>query len=95
MNGFKYIRTQIMNLTMDELALKLGISKQAIYLWESGRKKLPQTRLKELSALSGIPEKYFLINELSDIDELEIKKYWIEKQLIEINKQLLALVKNK
>ena len=81
MNGLKYIRSQIINKTMDELAAKLNVSKQAVYTWESGRKSIPEARLKQLSELSGIPEKYFLIEDLSERDKLEIKKYRLNKEL--------------
>lgn len=66
---------------MDELAAKLNVSKQAVYTWESGRKNIPEARLKQISKLSGIPEKYFLIEELSERDKLEIKKYRLNKEL--------------
>lgn len=81
MNGLKYIRSQIINKTMDELALQLNVSKQAVYTWESGRKKIPEQRLTQLSELSGVPEKFFLIEELSERDKLEIKKYRLGKEL--------------
>ena len=81
MNGLKYIRSKVINKTMDELAAKLNVSKQAVYTWESGRKNIPETRLKQISELSGIPEKYFLIEELSERDKLEIKKYRLNKEL--------------
>lgn len=81
MNGFKYIRNQVINKTMEELALQLGVSKQAVYMWESRKKKIPEQRLVQLTELSGIPKKYFLIEELSDRDKLEIKRrYWLSKE---------------
>lgn len=81
MNGLKYIRSQIINKTMDELATKLNVSKQAVYTWESGRKNIPEARLKQLSELSGIPSKYFLLEEVSERDKLEIRKYRLNKEL--------------
>ena len=81
MNVLKYIRSQLINKTMDELALQLDVSKQVIYMWESGKKSIPEQRLKQLSELSGVPEKYFLIEELSERDKLEIKKYYLSKEL--------------
>lgn len=81
MNGLKYFRNQVINKTMDELAVRLDVTKQAIYLWESEKKNIPEFRLKQLSELSGIPEKYFLIKELSERDKLEIKKYYLSKEL--------------
>lgn len=84
MNGFKYIRSHVVNKTMDELGLLLNVSKQAVYTWESGRKKIPAMRLQQLSLLSGIPEKYFLIEELSERDKLEIKKHRLNKEYKEL-----------
>ena len=81
MNGLKYIRSKIINETMDELAAQLGVSKQAVYLWESGRKPIPQKRLKQLVDLSGIPGNYFLIAELTERDQLEIRKNYLIKKL--------------
>lgn len=81
MNGLKYIRSQIIKKTMDELALQLDVSKQAVYTWESGRKNIPEMRLKQLSVLSGIPEKYFRIEELSERDKLEIRKFRLNKEM--------------
>ena len=80
MNGFKYIRSQIINKTMEGLALQLGVSKQAVYMWESRKKKIPEKRLVQLTELSGIPKKYFLIGEPSDRDKLKIKRYWLSKE---------------
>ena len=41
-------------------------------------------RLQQLSLLIGIPEKYFLIEELSERDKLEIKKHRLNKELEEL-----------
>lgn len=81
MNGFKYIRDKMLNMTMDELALKIDVSKQAVYMWESEKKKIPSKRLEELEKLSGIPQKYFLMSSLTEQDMLEIKHYKIKKDV--------------
>ena len=91
MNGLKYYRNQVINKTMDELALHLNVSKQAVYTWESGRKKIPEQRLTQLSELSGVPEKYFLIEELSERDKLEIKKCYLSKELEDTINQIANL----
>ena len=83
MIGFKYIRTEIINKTMDELALELDVSKQAVYTWESGRKKIPEKRAKQLSDWIGIPERYFYIEELTERDKLEIRHYRLYKEVEE------------
>lgn len=85
MNGLKYIRDKMLNKTMEELALELDISKQAMYMWEGG-KKIPEARIKQLSKLSGVPEKYFLIESLEERDILEIKNIaWERKLMIQVS----------
>lgn len=81
MNGLKYVRCETSRNTMDELAKILKVSKQAIYTWESGRKKIPEKRLNQLSDLTGVPKEYLLLSELSDKDKIAIKKYRLEKEL--------------
>ena len=80
MNGFKYIRTKILNNTMQELANILGVSKQTVYLWESGMKNIPSKRLQQLFDICGIPENYFFILAVSETDKQEIKKYYFNKE---------------
>lgn len=77
----KITAKKLMNVTMDELALKLGISKQAVYTWESGKKPIPKKRLEQLEELTGIPGNYFLVDDLMDRDKLEIRKYWLRKEI--------------
>jgi transcriptional regulator with XRE-family HTH domain len=82
MTGFKFIRNQH-NSTLEEFALLIGVSKQAVYMWENGKKPIPTKRLKLLSEITGVPEKYFLLEEVSDRDKLEIRKYRLEKEFKE------------
>ena len=77
----KITAKKLINVTMDELALKLGISKQAVYTWESGKKPIPKKRLEQLEELTGIPGNYFLVDDLTDRDKLEIRKYWLRKEI--------------
>ena len=83
MNGFKYIREKVMEMSLNELAEVLGLSKQAVYSWENGKKKIPEKRLKQLTDISGIPEKYFLIQEVTEKDELIIEQHRLNKVLDE------------
>ncbi len=83
MNGFKYIREKVMKMSLNELAEALGLSKQAVYSWEIGRKKIPEKRLKQLVDISGIPEKYFVIQEVTEKDELIIEQHRLNKVLDE------------
>ena len=50
MNGLKFIRTRMLNKTLNEFADLLGVTKQAAYLWESGKKKIPQNKVLGLKA---------------------------------------------
>ena len=81
MNGFKYIRCGTTRNTMDDFARVLKVSKQSIYTWESGKKKIPEKRLNQLSEITGVPKEYFLMTELSEKDKLEIRKYRLQKEL--------------
>ncbi len=81
MNSFKYIRTKILDKTMDELADLLNVSKQSIYMWESGKKKIPEKRLEELSSLTGIPANYFQ-KELTELDKNVIERSYLDSPLV-------------
>ena len=75
MNGLKYIRRNEMDITQDKLAEQLNVSKQLVSMWENGKKKIPEKRLIQLESISGIPRRYFLIEDLSEREKLEIKQY--------------------
>jgi transcriptional regulator with XRE-family HTH domain len=87
MNGFKYIRKNILNKTMDELAKELSVSKQVVYMWESGRKNVPLKRMKQLVELSGVPENYFFILAVSERDKQTIQQYYLNKELNNVQKE--------
>lgn len=80
-HGLKYIRSEQLNKTMEELAQDLGVSKQSIYLWESEKKKIPEKRLVQLEKISGIPQKYFVSVDVSERDKMEINRYRLNKEL--------------
>ena len=44
MNGLKYIRTRC-NLSLNELADAIGVTRQALSSWEVGKKPIPSQRL--------------------------------------------------
>lgn len=60
MNVLKYVRKEILHYTMEELSNVLGVSKQSIYVWESGKKSIPDKRITQLSDLSGVPREFFV-----------------------------------
>ena len=58
MNGLTYIRIRC-NVSQTFLAQKLGVTRQAINLWESRETAPPEKRLAQLKDFFGIDEKYF------------------------------------
>ena len=58
MNGLTYIRLRC-NLSQTFLSQKLGVTRQAINLWESRTAPPPAKRLKQLTEFLGIDAKYF------------------------------------
>lgn len=76
MNGLKIIRIRC-NLSANEIANILGVSRQLISSWENGRKNIPAKRSKQLSDFFGIDETLF-----GEITE-EQKTYIIEKAMFE------------
>jgi transcriptional regulator with XRE-family HTH domain len=55
MNGLKAVRRQC-NMTIQEVADKLNVSKQTVSAWEKGTKIIPDSRKKQLSQLFGVSE---------------------------------------
>lgn len=58
MNGLKYIRNRC-NLSLNDLASALGVTRQALSLWETEKKPIPPQRKKQLADFFGIDENYF------------------------------------
>ncbi len=58
MNGLRAVRKQC-DMTIQELADKICVSKQIVSAWENGVKEIPESRKKQLSQLFGIDSKYF------------------------------------
>ena len=48
MNGLKFIRTQC-NISLSNLAMALGVSRQMVSAWENDKKELPKKRVEQLS----------------------------------------------
>ena len=84
MNGCKYIRTKILNLTLEELGSMLGVSRQAVHMWETTKKKIPHKRVIQLSELSGCPREFIAKNNISELDlsELDFSKIKANKSVI-------------
>lgn len=73
MNGLKYIRTRC-NLSLNALADTMGITRQALSMWETGKKEIPEQRKEQLAQFFGIDKAYF-----GEITEAE-KKELLERQ---------------
>lgn len=72
MSGLQYIRKKY-GMTLAALGKRMGgITRQTISQWEQGTCAIPNSRLSELSTVFGIPEKYFLEVEESDIEKLNV-----------------------
>ena len=67
MNGLKFIRTRC-NISLNELADILDVSRQQVSAWENGVKPISQKRLNQLSKYFGVDEKYFL--DISEDDKV-------------------------
>lgn len=69
MNGLSFVRKRC-NYNMTELADKLRVTRQAISMWESGKRAIPKYRRKELTEIFGVEDKY--LDELTDEDIKEL-----------------------
>ena len=58
MNGLSFIRRRC-NLSQGQLAEKLGVTRQAINLWENRREPLPEARREQLSQFFGLEPELF------------------------------------
>lgn len=58
MNGLSFIRRRC-NLSQGQLAEKLGVTRQAINLWENRREPLPEVRKEQLARFFGLEPELF------------------------------------
>lgn len=85
MIGLEYI-LNLYNLQHIELAEKLGIKKQNINMWLKGRQSIPKKYIPVLEELFSIDNSYFE-RELTEIDQLEIQKEKLKRDLKPIIKK--------
>lgn len=64
MNGLKLIRT-ICNYSQANLAEKLGVTRQAVNMWEHSKKPIPDSRKAEICELLGLEKAEWL----DEVDE--------------------------
>lgn len=72
------------NLTQEELAEKLNVSRQSVSKWESGQAVPELDKIVALSAVFDVTTDYLLKS--SEIDDLSVKTEMLEKQ----QEQMLA-----
>ena len=77
MNGLKYIRTRC-NYSQRALAEVLGVSRQAVNMWENSKKIPSKERKEDLCLIFGIDNPEYL-GELTEELQLEIKELPIYK----------------
>lgn len=79
---------KVNNLTQEELAERLDVSRQSVSKWESGQALPEVDKLLALSTVFNVTTDYLL--KPSDIDELTIKTEILEKkqhELVQKNKK--------
>lgn len=69
MNGLKYIRVRC-NLSLNDLAECIGVTRQALSAWENGKKEIPEQRKEQLSEFFGIDQRYF--GEISEEEKITL-----------------------
>ncbi len=80
MNGLKYIRTQC-NLSLNELATVLGISRQALSFWETNQKPMPERRREQLAEFFGVDIRF--LGDITDEDVQYLREKVMFSYLIE------------
>ena len=79
MMGFKYICT-IFNVRYKDIAEELGITKQTVNSWTSGRRPIPRKYISVLSEKFDIPKGYFQ-KEINHLDRLYIQKRKLSNEI--------------
>ena len=57
MKGLRFIRTQC-NLSLNDIATVLGVSRQMVSSWENGKKEISRERAAQLSEYFGKEGEY-------------------------------------
>ncbi|MBV4450027.1 helix-turn-helix domain-containing protein [Clostridium tyrobutyricum] len=79
MIGFEYI-CNLFNKKYINIAKELGITRQTINSWTSGKRKIPKKYIPILSEKFNVPQEYFQ-KEINDIDELQIQKIKLNNEI--------------
>lgn len=92
MIGFEYV-CNLFNEKYINIAIELGIAKQTISSWTSGKRKIPKKYISILSEKFNIPKEYFQ-KEINDLDKIKIQKIKLDndiKEYEQLNKTLIVL----
>ena len=80
MIGLEYILA-LYNINHSKLAEELGIKRQNINQWTSGKSKIPKKYIPILSEkFDNIPEEYFQ-KEIADIDKIKIQRIKLDNEI--------------
>lgn len=80
MIGFEYI-CNLFNKKYINIAKELGITRQTINSWTSGKSKIPKKYIPILSEkFDNIPEEYFQ-KEIADIDKIKIQRIKLDNEI--------------
>lgn len=80
MIGFEYI-CNLFNKKYINIAKELGITRQTINSWTSGKRKIPKKYIPILSEkFDNIPEEYFQ-KEIADIDKIKIQRIKLDNEI--------------
>ncbi len=80
MNGIKCIRERC-NISMSELADRIGVTRQTISLWEKGTRRPSLATRNRLCEFFGLPARFFseiTEQDLGEIDEMKIYRHKTE-----------------
>lgn len=90
MFGFEFILNTFES-NPNQLSEELGIRRQSVYEWIK-KKKVPNSRLKQLSEMFLVPEEYFN-KELTQSEMLEIETKYKNEKIIQVLEEKRVSVK--
>ncbi|MGL6184766.1 MAG: helix-turn-helix domain-containing protein [Clostridium chrysemydis] len=83
MIGITYL-CDINNMSYADLARELGISRQTIAAWVSGRRKVSEKHYEKLKEIFKVNEMYFK-KQLTELDKLQLQKMKLEYDTLKVN----------
>lgn len=71
-------------MSLQNVADKLGVTKQTVHKWEKKQRPIPMERLDQLAEVLSVSKEYLLKEELTEEDKLFIKKEKLKAEIEEI-----------